>query len=147
MEKFLQTPAREQGLVTQDGTTSRTREQEAAVEAAHVGAYAAPGLIVASGTGSTGWATSIHRERRIPPALPTVRDGFLSWFVREARPSPTTGTVNTDGLITAGDELSLVVESDLLVVFGDGLEADRLTATWGQTIAIAVSPRTLRPVG
>ena len=55
--------------------------------------------------------------------------------------------MNTDGLITAGDELSLVVESDLLVVFGDGLEADRLTATWGQTIAIAVSPRTLRPVG
>ena len=84
MEKFLQTPAREQGLVTQEGTTSRTREQEAAVEAAHVDVYAAPGLIVASGTGLTGWATSIHRERRIPPALPTVRDGFLSWFVREA---------------------------------------------------------------
>ena len=55
--------------------------------------------------------------------------------------------MNTDGLITAGDELSLVVESDLLVIFGDGLEADRLTTTWGQTIAIAVSPRMLPPVG
>ena len=179
MEKFLQTPARAQELVTQEGTTARTREQEAAAEAAHVGAYAgvdpepgrnpgvlvtqradatarllrtvvagtAPVQIVAIGTGSTGWATSIHRERRIPPSLPTVRDGFLSWFVREAWPSPTTGMVNTDGLITAGEELSLVVEPDLLVVFGDGLEADRLTATWGQTIAIAVSRRTLWLVG
>lgn len=84
MEKFLQTPAREQELVTQEGTTACTREREAAAEAAHVGAHRALGLIVVSGTGSTGWATSIHRERRIPPALPAVRDGFLSWFVREA---------------------------------------------------------------
>jgi hypothetical protein len=105
------------------------------------------GLIVASGTGSTGWATSIQRERNLPPALPGIRDGFLAWFVREAWPSPTTGTVSTDGLIGAGEALSVLVESDTLVVFGDGLEADRLTATWGQTIAVGVSPRTLRLVG
>lgn len=105
------------------------------------------GLIVASGTGSTGWAASIARERAIPLALPGPRDHFLAWFVREAWPSPTTGTTLTDGQLRADEVLSLVVESDALVVFGDGLEADRLTATWGQTVEIALSTRTLRLVG
>jgi len=105
------------------------------------------GLIAASGTGSTGWAASLHGERRLPPALPGVDDAFLSWFVREAWPSPTTGTALTDGLIGAGEVLSVLVESDALVVFGDGLEVDRLTATWGQTIELATSPRALQLVG
>ena len=37
----------------------------------------------------------------------------------------------TGGRLDDGASLSVVVESDALVVFGDGLEADRLTATWG----------------
>ena len=105
------------------------------------------GLISASGTGSTGWAASIHRDRNLPQALPGIRDRYLAWFVREAWPSPATGAAFTSGLLGAQEGLSLVVESDTLVVFGDGLEADRLTATFGQTIAVGLSDRTLALVG
>ena len=49
----------------------------------------------------------------------------------------------TGGLLTAEDSLAVVVESDALVVFGDGLEAGRLNATWGQTITLSVAERTL----
>ncbi|MGV8978360.1 MAG: hypothetical protein ACOH17_09970 [Cellulomonas sp.] len=105
------------------------------------------GLIAATGTGSTGWAASIQRERDSTPPLPGVTDRRLSWFVREAWPSPASGTTLTSGELGAGDELSLVVESDALVVFGDGLEADRLTATWGQTVTLGLSVRTLQLVG
>lgn len=110
-------------------------------------AHSSSGLIVASGTGSTGWAASIQQERREPPTLPGIRDRSLAWFVREAWPSPATGVSLTAGLLSEGETLGLVVASDALVVFGDGLEADRLTATWGQTVAISLSPRTLQLVG
>ncbi|MFC0646490.1 hypothetical protein [Cellulomonas phragmiteti] len=101
------------------------------------------GVVVTTGTGSTGWATSLARGRADAPALPGPADDALAWFVREAWPSPTTGAARTAGLLTAGQELALVAESDALVLFGDGLEADRLTATWGQTVHLGVSDRRL----
>lgn len=107
------------------------------------------GLIVATGTGSTGWAASVHRERRPDadpsglPRLPGPTDRGLAWFVREAWPSPATGTTLTCGGLADGERLVVTVESDALVVFGDGLEADRLTATWGQTVTVTLAPRTL----
>lgn len=105
------------------------------------------GLIVATGTGSTGWAASIARERGGPTtALPRPAEQRLAWFVREAWPSPTTGTGLTGGDFGAGQTLAIVVESDALVVFGDGLEADHLTATWGQTVTVALADRTLQLV-
>jgi hypothetical protein len=105
------------------------------------------GLIIATGTGSTGWAASIARDRGgRGEALPAPTDRRLAWFVREAWPSPATGTRFTGGGLCDGEALSVVVESDALVVFGDGLEADRLTATWGQTITVALAERTLQLV-
>jgi len=105
------------------------------------------GLIVATGTGSTGWAASIARDRGAPAtALPLPTDRRLAWFVREAWPSPFTGTTLTSGALGVGEALTVVVESDALVVFGDGLEADRLTATWGQAITVALADRTLHLV-
>jgi hypothetical protein len=104
------------------------------------------GLIAASGTGATGWAASISRERVPQRPLPGVTDQELAWFVREAWPSPATGTSLTSGLLTPGDALRIVVESDALAVFGDGLETDRVTATWGQNVTIGLSPRSLRLV-
>ncbi|MBO3088644.1 hypothetical protein [Cellulomonas dongxiuzhuiae] len=104
------------------------------------------GVVVTTGTGSTGWATSLARGRAGAPPLPGPADDALAWFVREAWPSPTTGASRTAGLLTHGQRLTLVVESDALVLFGDGLEADRLTATWGQTVTLDVAERRLRLV-
>jgi hypothetical protein len=101
------------------------------------------GLVVATGTGATGWAASLARGRTDAPALPRPDEDDLAWFVREAWPSPTTGTELTAGRLGAGATLELVVQSDALVVFGDGMEADRLTATWGQTVSVTTSDRRL----
>jgi hypothetical protein len=104
------------------------------------------GLIVATPTGSTGWAASIARDRGRDDPRPGPTDRRLAWFVREAWPSPATGTSLTGGGLADGEALSVVVESDALVVFGDGLEADRLTATWGQTITVVLAERVLNLV-
>lgn len=103
------------------------------------------GIIVATGTGATGWATSIARERG-GATLPAAESADLAWFVRESWPSPVTGTELTAGTLTPGLALEVVVQSDALITFGDGLEADRLTATWGQTVHVERSERHLRLV-
>jgi hypothetical protein len=66
--------------------------------------------------------------------------------VREAWPSPATGTDRTEGLLQSGDELSLIAESDRLVVFGDGIESDAMPLTWGQRLTISLSSRRLHLV-
>ncbi|HET8642300.1 MAG TPA: hypothetical protein VFM37_10200 [Pseudonocardiaceae bacterium] len=105
---------------------------------------ASSGLIVATGTGSTGWCRSAWLERRSHLALPAPAEPRLLWFVREAWPSPATGTTLTEGELTEGVALTVAVESDGLVAFGDGIETDNLTVTWGQTVALRRSTRTLR---
>ncbi|MGW5193080.1 hypothetical protein ACWEOO_27795 [Kribbella sp. NPDC004138] len=97
------------------------------------------GILIGTGTGSTGWCRSAWQERRSPLALPTPTDPVLCWFVREAWPSPATGTDNTEGLLKAPDSLTITAESDL-VVFGDGMESDTLSISWGQRIEVGVAP-------
>lgn len=106
---------------------------------------ASSGVIVATGTGATGWSRSVSMERGSQLALPAPTDSRLVWFVREAWPSPATGTSQTEGELSGAD-LSLTVASDRLVAFGDGIEADSLTLTWGQTVSIGQSGRSLRLV-
>ena len=53
--------------------------------------------------------------------------------------SPASGTDNTEGLLKAPDTLTITAESDL-VVFGDGMESDTLTISWGQRLEIGVAP-------
>jgi hypothetical protein len=101
------------------------------------------GLIVSTGTGATGWAASIAHDRSMTAALPQPGDPDLTWFVREAWPSRATGASLTAGSLHQDEVLRLVVESNELVVFGDGVEADRLVAVWGQGVELSVSPRTL----
>jgi NAD kinase len=102
------------------------------------------GLIVATGTGATGWCASIAAERggHFLPPMPSER--ALAWFVREAWPSPATGTTRTEGVLARQEQLRVVAEAENLVVFGDGLEADRLLTTWGQEVTIGIAERQLQ---
>lgn len=76
-------------------------------------------------------------------AMPAPTSPSLAWFVREAWPSPYTGIEHTEGILDEDEELSLVVGSESLVLFGDGMESDRLTLTWGQSVRVSRAPRAL----
>jgi hypothetical protein len=102
------------------------------------------GLIVGTGTGATGWCASIARERATAPPMPGPADQTLCWYVREAWPSPATGATRVAGVLRAGDRLEVSSESERLVAFADGLEADALQLTWGQRITLSVAERRLR---
>jgi len=106
---------------------------------------ASSGLIVATGTGATGWCRSIWLERHSELALPAPEEALLAWFVREAWPSPATGTSLTEGVLGAAS-LTVGVDSEHLVAFGDGIEADHLSLSRGQRVTIGRSARTLRLV-
>ncbi|MFB7188150.1 hypothetical protein ACFCZT_23220 [Streptomyces sp. NPDC056230] len=105
---------------------------------------ASSGVLVGTGTGATGWLRSLWQERRSALPLPAPTDPRLLWFVREAWPSPATGTSLVAGELGRGQGLRLTVESDRVVVFGDGMEADALDLTWGQTVRLGISATSLR---
>lgn len=105
------------------------------------------GVIIATGTGSTGWAASIASDRGLGDSLPAADSAMLGWYIREAWPSRSTGRTLTAGLIDEGESLQFVVESDTLVAFGDGIEDDYLSIGWGQRLTVAVSDRRLSLVG
>jgi NAD kinase len=107
---------------------------------------ASSGLLVGTGTGATGWCRSVWLERHSGVELPAPDAGRLAWFVREAWPSPATGVTLTEGVLAEGAALSVTVESDRLVAFGDGIEADALPVIRGQTVELRVAARRLRLV-
>lgn len=107
-------------------------------------AQASSGVLVGTGTGATGWLRSLWLERGSGLSLPAPSDPRLLWFVREAWPSPATGTSLVAGELGRGQGLELTVESDRLVVFGDGMEADALELTWGQTVRLGICATSLR---
>ena len=120
---------------------------------------ASSGLIVSTGTGASGWCRSVWASRHSSLDLPTPTQRQLAWFVREAWPSPATGTRYCEGVLRTaatgggapetgghGAELAVAVESDLLVAFGDGIEADALSLSWGQRLTVRLAARTLRLV-
>lgn len=104
------------------------------------------GILVGTGTGATGWLRSAWEERRSPLDLPSATDARLCWFVREAWPSPATGVTVTEGVLEAEGSLVVTVESDALVCFGDGIEADAVTLSFGQRLTVSRSSRRLRLV-
>jgi hypothetical protein len=104
---------------------------------------ASSGLLVGTGTGCGGWCRSVWRQRGSRLPLPAPGQASLIWFVREAWPSPTTATDLVEGLLPAPTRLELRVESERLVVFGDGIETDTITLTWGQRLTVGVADRRL----
>jgi NAD kinase len=105
------------------------------------------GVLAGTGTGATGWLRSAWQERRSPIVLPRPDAPGLCWFVREAWPSPGTGTSCTEGDLGADEALTVLVESDQLVCFGDGIEGDALQLTWGNRLVVRRAPQCLRLVG
>jgi hypothetical protein len=102
------------------------------------------GLIVSTGTGATGWAASLHRERHSALRLPEADDPRLAYFVREAWPSRATGATLTEGIVDPGSPLRIRCENaEGAVAFGDGIEEDRIALDWGQGVTIDVAPQTL----
>jgi len=101
------------------------------------------GLLVGTGTGATGWCRSVWLERHSTLQLPEPEEKALCWFVREAWPSPATGTGLTEGILEAGLVLVVTAESDL-VVFGDGIEGDAVSVGWGQRVTLSAAGRQLR---
>ncbi len=99
--------------------------------------HSSSGLIVATGTGATGWARSVTGSRRTEIPLPAPTDRTLAFFVREAFPSVTTGTRLTEGLLGDGSALELTSEmNEGGVAFGDGIEDDRIDFHFGQELTL-----------
>ncbi|MCA8922517.1 MAG: hypothetical protein KDD82_11950 [Planctomycetes bacterium] len=108
-------------------------------------AHSSSGVIVSTGTGATGWTRSIHRQRRTELELPAPEDDALVFFVREAWPSVATGTALTEGALGPGDALTITSRmNDRGVVFGDGIEDDRLEFTWGRIATVELAPVKLK---
>ncbi len=109
--------------------------------------HSSSGVIVCTGTGATGWAASVGRERANPTNAPAPCASVLAFYVREAWPSGATGTAVTSGQIAADEQLQLVSEmNDGGVIFGDGIEDDRLSFHWGVRTTIGVAHTQLQLV-
>jgi NAD kinase len=107
--------------------------------------HSSSGLIVATGTGSTGWAKSISQSRLNAPKLPDPLAPELAFLVREAWQSVATGSSLVNGIIHAGERLQIMSEmNEGGTVFGDGIEADRLELPYGQTVELAQAEQTMR---
>ena len=105
------------------------------------------GIICCTGTGASGWGSSIHRATRSKLALPKPGESALCFFVREAWPSKATGTNVTMGRL--GDADALVVRSEMNeggVIFGDGIEKDFLSFGWGRVATVAIAEQRLQLV-
>jgi hypothetical protein len=105
------------------------------------------GLIVATGTGATGWARSIARQKPRPLQLPRPTEDSLVFFVREPFPSRATGTSIEEGLLSRSERLLVASEmNELGTVFGDGIEDDRLEFYWGMRLTVGVAETRLNLV-
>lgn len=105
------------------------------------------GLIVATGTGATGWALSIRRARACAIELPRPEDRKLAFFVREAFPSVATSVSLTEGILEGERTLAIVSEmGEGGAIFGDGLEDDRVAFGWGARVTLGLASGGLRLV-
>jgi NAD kinase len=104
------------------------------------------GVIVATGTGATGWARSIMEATGVH--IPLVREEkAVSFFVREAFPSIATGTSIRAGRIDASDSFTITSRmNEGGVVFADGIEKDYVPFDWGQRVHVGAADVSLNLV-
>ena len=109
-------------------------------------AQSSSGLIVASGTGATGWARSISEATGIRFPLDR-QEAALEFFVREPFPSVTNGTSIRAGRLDREHPLTVISrQNEEGTIFADGIEQDRLTFDWGRRVVIGVARETLNLV-
>lgn len=103
------------------------------------------GLIVASGTGASGWARSIAEATHLVLSL-DAEERAVGYWVREPFPSVATGTRLRAGRLT---DVPLTVTSRMNeggVIFADGIEQDFLTFGWGRQVRVSPAGRVLKLV-
>lgn len=101
------------------------------------------GMIVATGTGLTGWAKSImtatHRHFDIAPG-----ESRAAFFAREPWPSRTSGCEIAAGEIRHDSGLTLLSRiNDGGVIFADGIEQDFLPFDWGVEAQVTLADKRL----
>jgi NAD kinase len=95
------------------------------------------GLIVATGTGSSGWLKSLQGEKAaFDPA-----DDRLRFAVREAWPGKGFSAKLTHGDITGAQPLTIESRMEAGIVFADGIEQDSLRFDAGITLTIRPARR------
>ncbi|WP_296745558.1 hypothetical protein [Mesorhizobium sp.] len=107
--------------------------------------HSSSGLIVASGTGATGWARSIMEATHLELSLGREEHAVGFW-VREPFPSVATATRLRAGKIT---DRPLFITSRMNeggVIFADGIEQDFVAFDWGRQVRLSPASRVLRLV-
>jgi hypothetical protein len=113
--------------------------QSARYTIAHAGTseqQSSSGVVVTTGTGATGWASSIMRSTGIQLNMSPV-EPRLGFLVREAWQSPATQANLVYGIV---EDEPVVMTSQMDTggtIFADGIESDHLAFAWGQRVSIA----------
>lgn len=104
------------------------------------------GVIVATGTGLTGWAKSIMAASNMVVNF-SPQDSRAVYFAREPWPSRTSGCELRNGEIDGQNSISITSQiNEGGVIFADGIEQDFMKFDWGLKATIALSKRTLNLV-
>ena len=104
------------------------------------------GVIVATGTGLTGWAKSIMHATQHPVHI-KPNESRAAFFAREPWPSRTSGSEINAGQIDQSNALKIVSRmNDGGVIFADGIEQDFLTFNWGTKAKVSMADKQLQMV-
>ena len=115
--------------------------------AEHEERQSSSGLIIATGTGSSGWARSIVLQRGIQDRMPAPSEERLAWFVREPWPSVASGAALNFGWVLGQGTLRVVSEmGEGGVIFADGIEGDCIEFVSGQSVQIGIAAQRLNLV-
>ena len=107
--------------------------------------HSSSGLIVASGTGATGWARSIAEATHLD--LPLGREErAVGYWVREPFPSVATATHMRAGKLADQPLLVTSHMNDGGVIFADGIEQDFIAFDWGRRVRLSPADRSLHLV-
>jgi hypothetical protein len=80
-------------------------------------------------------------------ALPAPEDRWLAWFAREPWPSVSTGAELGEGDVPERETLEVFSEmNEDGVLFGDGIEDDRISFSFGRCATLRVAEERLRLV-